>query len=288
MEITTQNTNDPDHQEVVVEELHSNNNILISSLDGISTHISRQVKECETYINDIQYCDKKSNILDKLDSEIKVSQPYHSELETWFPDNYESPCVSPSLSSISHISSFKDPSGFGESEEEGDEGDYDNYFNRGHEEQSSSNIYEMLNGIQDFKKQVLEGINKKYLKKSLLYLCRINVAHEETYKYTVGFTRDLENVLENIDETYTCEWKMEILTLSESKSQNEEIKTKYELLQQNVNIDNNLDDVNNRVYNHMTLNADYINPFYTVDDDGNETYLGKKVAITEHTSEHIE
>jgi hypothetical protein len=81
---------------------------------------------------------------------------------------------------------------------------------------------------------------------------------------------------------------MEILTLSESKSQNEEVKTKYELLQQNVNIDNNLYDVNNQVYNHMALNAAYINPFYTVDGDCNETYLGKKVEITEHTSEHIE
>lgn len=330
MDITIQDIKDSDLQEVMVGDPGSSHNIRIPSLDSISEHIARRVKECETHISDIQwevdapsptisneYGDQKSNMFgshqdqcvnvlrdlglessDNWDLEMGKPQSHRVDIETWFPDNYESPCVSPSLSPISHLShlsSHKNEFGSGEDDDgEGDANDYDDYFNWEHKKPSSprssgsNSIFEMLSGIQDFKKQVLGSINKKYLKKSLLYLCRINVAQEETYKYIVGFTRDLENVLETIDDTYACEWKMEILTLSESKSQNEEVKTKYELLQQNVNIDNNLYDVNNQVYNHMALNAAYINPFYTVDGDCNETYLGKKVKITEHTSEHIE
>jgi hypothetical protein len=331
---------DSDFQKVVVDDPDSSHNVRILSLDSISAHIVRRVKECETHINDIQLevdaqsptslnenGDQKSNILGShqdqcvnvlrdlgLESsdiwglEMKAPQSHSVDIETWFPDNYESPCTSPILSPISYMSSYKnafESSDDGDANSDGDyddgdyndEGDannYDDYFNWEHEKTSprssngSNSIFEMLSGIQDFKTQVLGGINKKYLKRSLLYLCRINAAQGETYKYIIGFTRDLENVLETIDDTYACEWKIEILTLSDSKSQNEEVKTKYELLQKNVNIDNNLYDVNNHVYNHMVLNAAYVNPFYTVDGDGNETYLGKKVAITKHTSEHIE
>lgn len=323
MDIIIQDIKDFDLQEVVVGDSVSSHNVRIPSLDSISAHIALQVKECETHISDIQwevdalsptssneYGDQNSNMFgshqdqclnllrdlglkssNNWDLEMGVPQSHHVDNENWFPDNYESPCVSPSLLPISSLSSYNNAFGFGD--DDGDEDD--DYFNLEHEKPSSprssngsNSILEMLSGIQDFKKQVLGSINKKYLKMSLLYLCRINVAREETYKYIIGFTRDMENVLETIDDTYACEWKMEILTLSKSKSQNEEVKTKYELLQQNVNIDNNLYDVNNHVYNHMALNADYVNPFYTVDGDYSETYLGKKIAITEHTSEHIE
>jgi hypothetical protein len=333
MEIIIQDIKVSDLQEVMVDDPGSSHNIQVLSLDRISAHITQRVTECETHINNIQlevdvplpissneYGDQKSNMFDShqdqcinvmrdlglgssdnSDLEMCVPQSHRVDIETWFSDNYRSPCTSPSLSPIehlSHLSSYKNAFVLGDDEEyevEGDVSDYDDYFNWEHEKPSSprnskeSNIiFEMLGGIQNFKKQVLGSINKKYLKKSLLYLFRIKVVQKETYKYIIGFTRDLENVLETIDDTYACEWKMEILTLSESKSQNEEIKTKYELLQQNVNIDNNVYDVNNKVYNHMALNADYVNPFYTVDGDGNETYLGKKIAITEHTSDHIE
>lgn len=328
MDIETQ-----DLQEIVVaedREGHSDHNILVPSLNSISAHIARQVEQCQTRMNAIpaweveavspassnEYGDHKSNMFgshkdqcvsvlkelglesnDDWDLEMGVPQSHRINIETWFPDNYESPIASPCVSPISHLSQLSNYGNmFGLNDDEGDDedtNDYNNYFNWEHEEPpspgGSRTIFDMLSGIQDFKKQVLGSINPKYLKRSLLYLCRINVPQEDnTYNYIVGFTKDLENVLETIDDTYACEWKMEILTLAECKSQNEEVKVKYELLQKGCNIDNNLYVIDDRVYNHMSATAEYVNPFYAVDADGNETYLGKKIEFTEHTSEHLE
>ena len=81
---------------------------------------------------------------------------------------------------------------------------------------------------------------------------------------------------------------MEILALVESKSQNDEVRIKYELLQMGVDINNNLYDILEPVYAYVSSKAIYVNPFYVIDKDNNETYLGKKITHTEHTSEHIE
>lgn len=212
--------------------INTGHNILVPSLDEISTHIAERVRECR-------------NNMESEDMDIQ---------------NLNENCSINMSCSDSEMSS---PSS------------------------QNKNIFDFLDELQALKRQTLDNIDQKYLNTGVLYLCRINASRGETYKYIVGFTRDLETTLEFIDDTYACEWKIEIITLKESKTQSEEILVKYDLLQKGIDIENNLYDISKEVYDHMLVRSTYSNPFYLVDNVG-ESYLGKKINNTEHTSEHIE
>ena len=273
-------------------------NILITCLDDIGAHIAKHVEEHNTSVISTpvlidtipsnEYSDQASSMFEKRRAEItrllgdisteltvEKEEPYDDMFKSVYTDMYETPVCSPSIS-------------------DDDSGEYNDYFDEASIEQLSltfrepSSVYDTLDNIYLFKKHVIDSISSKYLNIGLLYLCRINILQDSIYKYIIGFTRNLENVLETIDDTYACEWKMEILALVESKTQNDEVMIKYELLRKGVNIDNNLYSVNKKVYDHVKFMAVYVNPFYIIDDSNDETYLGKKITHKEHTSEHIE
>lgn len=307
-----------DLQEVTIERDPVSHNILIPSLDSISSNIARHAEVCQIHSNTIPVCesdfllptvsndfgDSKSNTYrndnnkcvnmlrglnlesnDDIDLEMEAS--HRIDIQQWFPDNYESPIHSPHLSPISQLSNSSECP----FENEGDN-EYDDYFNCEQKKSKypsrNGNIFEMLKDIQYFRKQVIYNIDPKYVKKNLIYFCRAYIGQESRYKYIVGFTRDIENVLETIDDTYACEWKMEILTLTEANSQNMEIKIKYDILQRGVDIESGLYEIDWRVHKHMLELGGYINPFYMIDNNNDETYLGKKITHIDHTSEHIE
>lgn len=288
-------------------------NIVISSLSDIGNMIANRAEECRNNCEGLKtnnsprshssndHIDTCNILLTELgisnvgeyDSERDVSSKSCSRvINVWSPEGYESPTSQSQISTTSKewhpFSEYDDTFGFDNDEEDKDD-ECNNYFNwdAQTEGQSKLNIIEMLS-IQGFKQQVLESIPKCYLDISLIYICRINVSQEDKYYYTIGFTRDIEKSLETIDDTYSCEWKIEILALIRSSSQNDEVRIKYELLQMGININNNLYDILEKIYTYITFKSVYVNPFYVIDKDNNESYLGKKITHMEHTSEHIE
>ena len=282
-------------------------NILIPSLDKISDHIAEfyniNIKEdngaisystSPTNSKEFRSGKKESpensddifvSMLGELDFE--NNEDCNLDIQTLCSSDQKSPISSPLISKISQHSNSSIYS-FEEHKNITEDSESDNNYKETKSHNKTTSIFDIFNDVQNFRKQIIGSIDPKYIKKKLVYLCRIYTGQESVYKYIIGFTHNMEHALESIDDIYTCEWKMEILTLIEANSQNMEIKIKYDILQLGVDIESGLYEIDWRVHKHMLELGGYINPFYMIDNHNNETYLGKKITHIDHTSEHIE
>lgn len=244
------------------------------------------------------YSDHKENC-DLLLSDIMY---LNKNISIWIPDGYESPKSSESPVAYKDMNEFTtllhelrgacQSSGFFEEDEnkedndliEDKENEYANYF----DSSNNSNIVELLGDLHNLKQQVQQSIPETFLNIPVIYLCRINTSEDRTYRYTVGFTQSINDTLETMDETFVCGWKIEILILLDSKSQDDEVVVRYNILTHcSSSISNNTYAIDNSIYSYLGHGSIYKNPFYSIDAQNNETYLGKKITHYEHTSEHI-
>lgn len=281
---------------ITSHEEHSGGNIKTDSIQDIGKYIANHVKNNSS--QELARVDSGNNFDDHTEHCLGLLEDLgiHDRVHTWSSYNYESPNQSSPVSTKSAgstewspFSDYNDTYGFRKDDDEDeDENIYKNYFDWDSNSKKPVDIIDTLNNIHDFKRQVLGSINKQYLAVPIMYMCRINVPQEDMYFYIIGFTRNIENALETIDDAYACEWKMEILALLESKSQNDEIRIKYNILQMGIDIDNNLYNVDHRIHDFITTEAIYVNPFYDINKKNEEMYLGEKITTQNHTSEHID
>lgn len=232
------------------------NNIALIPLESMQEQISIYVDACcasnkSTVLED--YADLLKTI--DIDDASDTVSLKNDNIKVWFPEYYDSPSSS-------------------------NESD-DDYF-KSEESAKSLKVLDMLSEMKNGRKKLLNGIDPKYLDLPLLCMCRIYVQSDNIYKYIILFTRNLRSTLNSIDDTHACEWKIEIISLCNAVSQNDEVRVKYKLLEGGVDIDNNMYDISYTVYSQCILNAVYINPFYTIDTLNNETYIGEKINKSEH------
>jgi hypothetical protein len=144
-------------------------------------------------------------------------------------------------------------------------------------------VAKQLDAIDDCKKRVLNSIPPEYNFLHVIVLCRIYLPEKGKFKYVIEFAKNLKKLLCKIDETYACEWDIEILTLKESKSQNSEIIEKYYIYRRlGITIVENTYDINEQIFIYCKKNANYVNPFYSF-IDGTEAYLGKTITDSDST-----
>jgi hypothetical protein len=132
--------------------------------------------------------------------------------------------------------------------------------------------------------RVMDSIDQSFMKKSLLFLCRIWHDDGNMFKYHVAYTDDLETTLGAINDTYRCKWLIEILTIQYAISQNDEVLVRYDLLT-SAPIENSLYAITKDIFDHMCKFATHINPFYAICNNNQEKYLGKKITPVEHTGD---
>lgn len=113
-------------------------------------------------------------------------------------------------------------------------------------------------------------------------LCLFRIAYEKTHRYLVSFADDLELKIHEIDDKYNCDWNIEIISIKHA-SEDDEVKVKYALYQKKMKLSNGTYAIHYDIYKYLSKKAEYKNPFYAF-EDGQETYLGRKITDADHTS----
>ena len=123
---------------------------------------------------------------------------------------------------------------------------------------------------------------KKYLYNvHVIYLCRIHNYNEMNYKYILGYTSNLDIELDTINYKYSNDWNIEVLLLSDSKNQNDEVYHKNKIyIDLKLDINNNMYDINYKIYNYLINNTNvlYKNPYYNISNDNIETYNKQRIS----------
>lgn len=224
-----------------------------------------------------------------------IDDTFPMVIDTVYDDNVDNSVAShdtPSMSSNSNVdweswepfSDYYDT--FLKQGDDKDASQYSDYFGFDNMCKSKTVSYDtdtIINGLDNISNTrtcVINNIPNECKESRLLYLCRIYVSKDNMYKYVVGFTKDIEETLESIDDTYLCEWDIEILILTACSSQDEEVVLRYKIYRMGISIDNGLYDISTCVYKLMVIGIKYANPFYAIDCNNNEWYLDKKINNT--------
>lgn len=117
-----------------------------------------------------------------------------------------------------------------------------------------------------------------------LVLSRISDVSDSEYHYGINFTEDMDNLIQQLEEYHGCKSEIEILIINDCKSQNDEIKIKYKVIEHGYDINRNIFEIDSFIYNLMKSKKNtYINPFYTINEVNEEIYTERQISINEHT-----
>ena len=136
---------------------------------------------------------------------------------------------------------------------------------------------QFVDNLRQNKARIKNNIDPSYFDRKLLCLFRVYVYDKKEYKYHLVFTKDLSRTIEDIDNEYVSEWKIEVVALQDAKSQDDEVTMRYALFKRNQHLDDNCYNISYEIVDKMSLLSSYVNPFYAIDVKNNESYMGHPI-----------
>ena len=82
-----------------------------------------------------------------------------------------------------------------------------------------------------------------------LVLARISDISDSEYHYTINFTQDMDELFQILGDYHGCRSEIEVLLINECKSQNDEIKVKYKIIEHGYDIDRDMFEIDSFIYN---------------------------------------
>jgi hypothetical protein len=153
------------------------------------------------------------------------------------------------------------------------------------------------------KSDVIDSIPSQYKSRSVIGLFRVYYTPDMVYRYTLRFTRDIEDLLDKINDECESHWCIEIIALVENVAEINLIILQYGLDMVGCQPSDKMYDVDYQVYSSITekkncyrvhpsgeciSNTDiYINAFYTINEDSEESYVGGDITELQHTLVHM-
>lgn len=145
-----------------------------------------------------------------------------------------------------------------------DEIDYDMLHPCSISQEESSDVLDgwMLSDNRAMPESILVDVPVKYQKKGVVYLCRIFTDRSYDYKYIIGYTDDIIAAVVDINDIYSSDGDMEILTIEFAKSRADVAIIGHELMLKNCRMDDGLYVVDEKIYDYMATISTYVNPVF--------------------------